>query len=62
MPDILNSILVFIPPILLLTVVIDVVLVCVKIHKMNQLMNIVKKGEISYRQFLNKMDKMVDEF
>lgn len=62
MPDILNSILAFIPPILLLTVVIDVVLACIKVHKMNQLMSIVKKGEISYRQFLNKMDKMVDEF
>lgn len=62
MSDILTSILAFVPPILLLTVVIDVVLMCVKIHKMNQLMNIVKKGEISYRQFLNKMDKIVDEF
>ena len=62
MSDILTSILAFVPSILLLTVVIDVVVMCVKIYKMNQLMSIVKKGEISYRQFLNKMDKMVDEF
>lgn len=48
--------------ILFLTVLVDVVLACIKIHKMNQLMSIVKKGELSYRQFLNKMDKMVDEF
>lgn len=48
--------------ILFLTVLVDVVLACIKIYKMNQLMSIVKKGEISYRQFLNKMDKMIDEF